>query len=235
MREQLLSAEFLYLSVSLNVTLYNKLEAWIAESERLHDSNQLTSDGTPRQQIMGRLRAQEAEVDASFGVRRRSVGRLEAVRPESHRPRIEALVESKPAPKISSGLSVGVALDRSFIALLVAVVVAIGAGTSLLFTTGVVGKVQVKALDGKALEHLSPLLVRGVYLGKGEARKLRAWTIAKRWAAIEPRKRSEAADQLAKTLSLENVPDAQVLLLSNQKPVITIERGTVTLVQGGKL
>lgn len=235
MREQLLSPEFLYLSVSLNVTLYNKLEEWIAERERLHDSNQLTSDGTPRQQIMSRLHAQEAEVDASFGVRRRSVGRLEAVRPESHRPQVEALVESQRPAKLSRGLSFGFAVDRSFIALIVAALVVIGAGTSLLFTTGVVGKVQVKALDGKALDHLSPLLVRGVYLGKAETRKLKAWTTAKRWEAIEPRKRSEAADQLAKTLSVENVPNADVLLLSNQQPVITIERGTVTLVQGGKL
>jgi hypothetical protein len=235
MREQLLSAEFLYLSVSLNVTLYNKLEEWIADRERLHDANQLTSDGTPREQIMGRLHAQEAEVDASFGVRRRSLGRIEAVRPESHRPKVEALIESQRAPKVGSGLSIGFAIDRSFIALIVAAVVVIGTGASLLFTTGMVGKVQVKALDGKALDHLSPLLVRGMYVGKGEDRKLKAWTLGKRWEATEPRKRSEAADQLAKTLSLENVRDAEVMLLSNQKPVITIERGTVTLVQGGKL
>jgi hypothetical protein len=235
MREQLLSPEFLYLSVSLNVTLYNKLEEWIAERERLHDSNQLTSDGTPRQQIMGRLHAQEAEVDASFGVRRKSSGRIEAVRPESHRPRVEALIESQRAPKGGGGFTFGFALDRSFIALIVAVLVVIGAGTSLLFTTGLVGKVPVKALDVKALQHLSPLLVRGAYVGKGDDRKLKAFTLTKRWEAIEPRKRSEAADELAKTLSLENVHDADVLLLSNQQPVITIERGTVTLVQGGKL
>ena len=234
MREQLLSPEFVYLSVALNVQLHNRLEEWIKEREGLHDSNQLTSEGTPREQIMRRVRAQEDEVDASFGVRRRSLSRLEAVRPESQRPKLQPLVESK-RPLKARGVGFAFAFDRSLVTLVIAAVVILGAGGSLMFSSGLVGKIEVVALDGKALARLSPVLIRGMYVGKGEARKLKGWALAKRWEQIEPRKRREAADQLAKTLSVENVRDAEVRLLSNQKPVIEIVRGTVTLVQGGKI
>jgi hypothetical protein len=161
------------------------------------------------------------------------MSRLEAVRPESHRPQLQAPVESARPAKPSAG--VAVAVDRSLIALVLAVLVAIGAGVSLLFSSGVIGKTEVVALDGKALERYSPLLIRGMLVGKREDRKLKAFTSSKKWETLDPRKRRELADELAKTLSVDNVRDANVLPLGGKEPLIVIERGTVTVVEGGRL
>jgi hypothetical protein len=231
MREQLLSAEFVYLSVLLNAKLHNRLERWIGERERLHDAQQLSSEGTPREQIMRRLRAQEEEVDSSFGVKRRST---QAIRAELGRESLkpQRTVESKRA---AVARSTPAATNRGWIVLVLAVLVALGAGGYLLVRTGVIGKPEVEALDRQQLARFSPLLVRGQVLGDSDARKLRGWLQPKRWEQLDPRQKRQAADVLAKRLADQDVHSAQVLMFALETPVIEIERGTVTLVEGGKL
>jgi len=234
MREQLLSAEFVYLSVVLNAKLHNRIERWIGERERLHDAQQLTLEGTPRDQIMRRLRAQEEEVDSSFGVKRRSP---QAVRSdlarESRGP--QRAVESKRAAKASTPASTSGSASRSWIVLVLAVVIALAAGGYVLVHTGLVAKPAIVALDRQGLSRFSPHLVRGMLVGSGEARTLRGWMQPKRWEQLDPRQKREAADALAKRLVDDDVHNAQVMLLAHDAPVIEIERGTITLVAGGKL
>jgi hypothetical protein len=232
MREQLLSAEFVYLSVVLNAKLHNRLEGWIAERERLHDAQQLSSVGTPREQIMRRLRAQEEEVDSSFGVKRRS--QQQAVRSELARESLkpQRAVESKRAAKTKSTPA---SSSRSWIVLVLAIVITLAAGGYVLVRTGVVGKPAIVALDRPGLARFSPHLVRGMLVGDGEARKLRGWMQPKRWEQLDPRQKREVADDLAKRLADDDVHNAQVMLLAREAPVIELERGTITLVEGGKL
>ena len=230
MREQLLSAEFVYLSVTLNARLHNRLEEWIAARERLHDANQLTSDGAPRAQIMRKLRAQEEEVDASFGVKRLSpqAQRAEMGR-ESRSPQRaqERARESKRTSMQASSTS----SDRSWIVYVVATLVALAAGGYVLVRTGMVGAPEVVALDRGELARLSPQLVRGMLLGSGKDRKLRGWVQPKRWNALDRVDRQRAAEQLAKRLSDEGVSDAEVMLLSPQLPIIEIDDGVILRVE----
>jgi len=73
MREQLLSPDFVYLSVAINTGLHNRVEEWIASMERVHNSSQLTQQGPAREQIAKRLRDEEAAVGRIFGVKPRPV------------------------------------------------------------------------------------------------------------------------------------------------------------------
>jgi hypothetical protein len=230
MREQLLSAEFVYLSVVLNARLHNRVEHWVAAHERLHDAQQLTSEGSPRAQIMRRLRAQEEEVDSSFGVKRRSAQavRADIVR-DSHKPQRTA--DSKRAVKVSAAPGG----KRTWIIFALAAVIALAAGGYVLVRTGLVGKPEIVALDRDGLGRYSPHLVRGMLVGAGDARKLRGWVQPKRWEQLDPRQKREAADTLAKRLASDDVPHAQVMLLAREGAVIEIERGAVTRVEGGKL
>jgi hypothetical protein len=141
-------------------------------------------------------------------------------------------VESKRAAVARSTPS---ATNRGWIVLVLAVLVALGAGGYLLVRTGVIGKPEVEALDRQQLARFSPLLVRGQLLGDSDARKLRGWLQPKRWEQLDPRQKRETADALAKRLADQDVHNAQVLMFALETPVIEIERGTVTLVEGGKL
>jgi hypothetical protein len=219
-----------YLSVVLNAKLHNRIERWIGEHERLHDAQQLTSEGSPREQIMRRLRAQEEEVDSSFGVKRRSAQsvRSEIVR-ESHKP--QRAVESKRAAKVSAAPRG----NRTWIVFMLATVITLAAGGYVLVRMGLVGKPEIVALDREGLVRYSPHLVRGMLVGSGDARKLRGWLQPKRWEQLDPRQKREVADTLAKRLAREDVHNADVMLLAQEGAVIEIERGTVTLVEGGKL
>ena len=80
MRELLLSPDFVYLSVAVNAGLHNRVEEWVAAMERVHKSNQLMQDGSPREHLARRLRDQEAAVADIFGVKPR------AAAPASVRP-----------------------------------------------------------------------------------------------------------------------------------------------------
>jgi hypothetical protein len=69
MREQLMSPEFLYLSVAFNARLTNQIETWLSQESA---SVRVSADGSARDRLMRRLRDQQDEVDFTFGVRRRS-------------------------------------------------------------------------------------------------------------------------------------------------------------------
>jgi hypothetical protein len=226
MREQLLSAEFVYLSVSLNARLHNRLEQWIGARERLHDAQQLTVDGTPREQIMRRLRAQEEEVDASFGVKRRTLTNARELARESRSP--QRSVESKRAAATKQREKRG--FNPSMLVLVLAALVAVAAAGYVLVRSGMLGKPEVIALDRNELERYSPLLVRGQVLGEGNTRRLRAWAQPKRWEALDRLQREQAADKLAKRLGEDGILAAEVLPLGQATPIMTIDGGRVGLV-----
>jgi hypothetical protein len=95
MRELILSPDFVYLSVAINVRLHNCVEKWIAAMERVHKSNQLTQDRSPRDQMTRRLRQAEDAVGSIFNVKPRGVAG-QAARVDSKPPPPEPKKSLKP-------------------------------------------------------------------------------------------------------------------------------------------
>ncbi len=231
MREQLVCSEFVYLSVWLNVEVANRIDAWIADLEHLYDSNQLTSEGSPREQITRRLHEQETAVDDSFGVIRRP--------PPQPRPEP---IKAAPAAKRSTNKNertrawpqLSIVIDGRVIRLALAVVVILCTATYLAVKTGAAGAPAVRALSHDQLSALSPLLVRGWIKGTDEKRYLDAAVRRSAWQQLDARVRSQRADELAHALKAQGVERAEVAALRGGR-VITIEGGVVEFVKGGKL
>jgi hypothetical protein len=230
-RDQLLSPEFVYLSVLINVAVNNRIEAWIASTERLFDSHQLTSEGSPREHLMRRLLEQEEAIDDSFGVKRRnnapSVRRSEP--PNAATPAKKATTQRKKAERPRFEIIV----DRRLIAFCIGLLVALGSGVYLAVQTGTIGKESTEALSAMQLTQISPMLARGWILGSGSARHFSGTVSRARWLALDGRRRVEQADGLNKVLRSKRIRNA--LITGPSGRAIEIRDGFVGFVQGGKL
>jgi hypothetical protein len=238
-RDHLLAPEFLYFSVLLNAAVHNRVESWIRDLERLHDSNQLRQEGSPREQITRGLRAQEDAVDNALGVRRRSAQHV--TRGEAPAAEAEAEAKAKATPKAKAKKKektratprIEIVWDSNLIKLLGSLVVILGVTGYLLLHTGVVGQTAVAALNGAELRKISPLLASAYIVGEGDDRHLLASVTEHRWDAIDGRRRREAADQMTAVLAASGVKDAEVK--RGSAVVIRVVDGFVVDVDGGKL
>ena len=86
-----------------------------------------------------------------------------------------------------------------------------------------------------AILGFSPHLVRGMLIGSGDSRRLKGWVQPSRWDGLDALQRREAADNLAKRMVDQDVDDAEISLIPRNELIITIDHGTVVLVQGGRL
>lgn len=231
MREQLLSPEFLYLSVYLNAKVHNRVEAWIADLERLHNTNQLTSEGRPREQIARRLLELEDAVDNMFGVKRRPPPQAARAEPAKPAP---AAKRAKTKERESSRFKLDIVVDRQLFVLAGAFAVILGVGIYLAVATGAVGATVVEALSEEQLTQFSPILVRGWLKGSGADGWLDASVQAPAWKQLEPRKRADEAEHIARELAARGMKRAHVMSLQGAR-VIEIENGVVAYVEGGKL
>ena len=68
-----------------------------------------------------------------------------------------------------------------------------------------------------------------------DSRRLKGWVQPSRWDGLDARQRREAADNLAKRMVDQDVDDAEISLIPRNELIITIDHGTVVLVQGGRL
>jgi hypothetical protein len=240
MRDLLHVPEFVYLSALLNVALDNRLEAWISDLERLHSTNQVRQDASAREQIMRALRTEEEAVESALGVKRKT-GKA-AVRPETANinVRSEAEEPQKPAAKKKAeptrkrfSSSFEVVWDRNMILAVVSLVVILGVGGFLAVSTGAVGREKIQALEDAQLHEISPLLARGWIKGDGDDRRLAASLQRRAWDALEPRRRTEAAEGIAKTLAERGIKHADLKI--GDATVISIVDAYVARVEGGKI
>jgi hypothetical protein len=234
MRDQLLVPEFLYFSVVLNATVHNRLEAWISDLERLHNSNQLRQEGSAREQIMRGLRAQEEAVESALGVKRRPP--VATARPEPATSDADESAPAKPKPKKKEKKAqarVEIAWDRNMITAVVSLVVILGVTGFLLNHTGVVGKPVVHAMTTGELQQVSPLLARGWIRGSGDERRLSASIFGHGWELLEARRRREEADRIASVLAAQGIKSAEIT--QGSTVVIRITDGYAAEVLGGKL
>jgi hypothetical protein len=236
-RDLLVAPEFLYFSVLLNAVVHNRVESWIRDLERLHDSNQLRQEGSPREQIMRGLRAQEDAVENALGVKRRSAQhgtRGEAPKAEADAAEAKAPPKAKPKKKEKKrSPRIEIIWDRSLIMLLGALIVILGTGGYLMLHMGVVGQESVMAMSGTEMRKLSPLLSSAWIVGDGDDRHLYAIVADHRWDQTEGRRRREAADQMMAMLAASGIKDAEVK--RGNAIVIRIIDGFVVDVEGGKL
>jgi hypothetical protein len=80
---------------------------------------------------------------------------------------------------------------------------------------------------------VSPLLTGGLIEGTGDAQKLRGWISSKRWKALKPRARHQAADTMARKLAAKGIMSADVY--SGSTLAIVIKSGTLVSAEGSKL
>jgi hypothetical protein len=222
----------------INVEVHNRIEGWIAELELRTDAHQYSVHGTPREQLLRRLREQEDAVADSFAPTRKSSGdprRTDAPAPAlGSAPALKKSRSSpKPTAKPSSPKPPRIIVDRQFIKLVAALLVIAATGAYLAYQAGVIGREPALALDAAQLQRLSPLLARGWIKGSGAARRLDAMMLRKRWLPLSGRERELQAERLAKALSNRGVNYGAVDL--EGAPAITIEGGAVSYVAGGKI
>jgi hypothetical protein len=229
MRDMLLCPEFLYLSVMVNAKMHNRMEEWIAGLGRLHDSMHLSSEGTPREQLLRRLQQQEEAVEDSLGVRRKPPP--QAVKQEPAKP---APVAKRTKPKKKATSDSRFQIDRRVILLGMALLAIAASFTFVGVETGLVAAPVVEAQTKEKLAEFSPILVRGWIKGAGANRHLEAAVHAGLWQELSARKRSEEAEHIAQTIVKLGMKRATVSALGGA-PVIQIEGGVVAFVQGGKL
>ena len=233
MRDQLLLPEFAYLSVLVDAQVHNRLEGWIADRERLHRGNQLTAEGSPREQIMRRVRDAEDAVDDLFSVKRRA----------QTQTRTEAAKPAAPAKKNSKEKSssrrrflpeIDIVVDRQLVLLAGSLLVIAVAATYIAFQVGAVGVPEVRVVQAEEAAQLSSLLARCWIRGSGSSSLLDATIRESAWHALDGRRRQQEAEHLAKALASRKIPSAVVKDNRGGK-VITVEKGFATYVQGGKI
>ena len=238
MRDQLLVPEFLYFSVVLNATIHNQVESWISDLERLHSSNQLRQEGSPREQIVRGLRAQEEAVENALGVKRRAP--VTAPRPEPAKADLDESAPTKPKPKPKKRekkekgqARLEIIWDRNMITAVVSLVVILGVTGYLLTHTGAIGKPVVHAMTGGELSAVSTILARGWIMGNGDDRRLNGSIFANRWEPLDGRRRREEAERIAGVLAAQGIKTAEIK--QGSTVVIRITDGYAAEVLGGKL
>jgi hypothetical protein len=190
---------------------------------------QLTAEGTPREHLLRRLREQEEAVEDSLGVKRKPPPVAAKAEPAKPAP-----VAKRAKPQKKAQATQRFVVDRRVVMLALSLVVIVATGTFLGFKTGMVGLPVAEALTAQKLAQLSPLLVRGWIRGEKADRHLDALVQVAAWQQLEARKRSEEAARLARVLAQRGMKRAQITTLGGE-PVLQIEGGVVTYVQGGKL
>lgn len=236
MRDQLLAPEFVYLSVLINAAVHNRLEAWIADHERLYRGNQLTSEGSPREQIMRRVREAEDAVDDLFSVKRRGPVQARAGEPAKPAPAPAKKKGKEKKQKKLRGLlpELDIVVDRQLKMLIGSLVVIVATGITIAFQTGAIGKQELRALEDGEIAGISPLLASAWIAGSGDTSRLDAIIRDTDWQALDARKRTVEAERISKLLMSRQVPYAEIVDRDGGK-VISIEKGFVSYVKGGKL
>ena len=233
MREHLLSPEFIYLSVLVEVRLHNRLQRWIASQERLHDKNQLKAEGTPRKHMLRRLEMERDDVDGRLGGKTRFLG-AGAITDEAPTPPPQKRRAAQPdRPSALQRFLSNLQLDRSMALGVGALLLIVGSALFVGSTLGVVGGTEIRSLTPQELPEVSPLLTGGLVEGSGDAQKLRGWLASKRWTALNPRSRYQAADTMARKLSAKGIQHADVY--SGSTLAIVIKSGTLVSAEGARL
>jgi len=222
MREQLLSPSFVYLSVAINTRLHNRMEQWIASMERVHNTNQLKQEGSPRERLTRRLRDADDAVSSIFNVKPRTAPALVA-RVDSKAPSPELKkTPSKRAPKKAKS---GVGMDRRVIQLLFLLTIMLGSGGYLAYRTGFIKLEERRDVPAKQLKQISPLVFRSFVTGTGKAQRFEGVMNRPVWRKMTPTERREEAERIAVALRKMGINKA-VVLAGNTK-VIEINDGLV--------
>jgi hypothetical protein len=232
MREHLTSPEFVYRSVLTEVTLRNRLEQWIAAQERLHDKNQLTTEGAPRTQALRRLLAEREDVDGRLGAKVRVVAGPAAEEPAPPPPKRSRKAQASKRGALGALLD-RIQLDRRLLLGAAMMVVIAGTAVHISTTLGVVGEPAVRPLTKQELTALSPLLTGALREDLDSQHKLRGWVSNKRWTALDGRTRHATADSIARKLAATGVSAADIY--AGNRLVIVIENGTLVSAEGSKL
>lgn len=234
MRDQLLVPEFVYLSVLINAAVHNRLEAWIADRDRLHLGNQLTAEGSPREHIMRRVREAEEAVDDLFSVKRRGPAQARAAEPA--KPATPGKKKGKEKQKKTRSFlpTLDIVIDRQLILFVGALLVIGATGLTIAFQTGAIGAQQLRALKDGEIAGISPFLASAWVAGSGDDSRLDATIRDGDWQALDPRKKTVEAERISKLLMSRQIPSANITNRHGGQ-VITIEKGFVSFVQGGKL
>jgi hypothetical protein len=231
MREHLTSPEFVYRSVLAEVKLRNRLEQWIAAQERLHDKNQLTTEGSPRAQALRRVLAEREDVDGRLGAKARI-----AVGPTAEEPAQPPPKRKKAQAAKASALSTlldRLQVDRRLLLGLAMLTIIVVTTVHIVTTLGVVGEPAVRALTKQELAAISPMLSGALKEDMDSHFKLRAWIPNKRWTALDGRTRHAAADTIARKLAASDISAADIY--AGNKLVIVIKNGTLVSAEGSKL
>lgn len=238
-RDQLLNPDFLYLSAALNADIENVLNGWIAELEKLHKANQLTREGSPRERIMALLHEQEEAVDNIFGVRRRrppevqsiavakaeeAQRRRQAEKRQQRRARRKARTQRRLLPDLG--------FDSQTLGFAALVLVILGAGAYIAWSTGAVGAPTIEYIEDDHLASVSPVLARGLFKGEASEKTLEGAVLDKVWEELSPTDKQEAAERLGRLLAKRDVREARVTRVYDGTPVITIRDGLVVYVAG---
>jgi hypothetical protein len=227
MRDQMSSPEFVYLSVLINSEIQNRLETWATDLERLHDSNQLISEGSPRDQLLRRFREQQEAVDDIFGGKQRAPAQAKQPIDPPKTP------IKKAKPKREEKRRSRLEWNRQLVLLVTSTVLILASGGYIAWQTGVVGGEEVRALEPAELERLSSVLGPGWIKGSGAHRRFEGSIVRRRWLPLDSRRRMDQAVQMAKVLAGLGIKNARVTMTGGI--AIEIRDGLVSYVEGGKL
>ena len=127
----------------------------VARLTQAHETKQLSATGSPREQIMRRVREQEEAVADSFGVKTRAPA--QAKRAEVNNPPLAS--KTGPKSKPSGGPQPRLSVDRQLIKLAISTLVVIGTGLYLALASGTndrrFGGMSLTCLP-RSLSQLSP-------------------------------------------------------------------------------
>lgn len=225
MREQLLSPNFVYLSVAINTRLHNRIEQWIGSMERMYNANQLKQEGTPREQLTRRLREADDAVASIFNVKPRGVpAPVTSLVPrvDSKAPGIES---KRPKAKAAKKKARGTGFDGRLIQLLIVLAVILGSGGYLALQMGLVKLDERHDLPAAQLKQLSPRIFRSFVTGQGKSQRFEGVMNRPDWRKLSPTERREEAERIASGLRRLGIHKG-VVLAGNTK-VIEINDGLV--------
>ncbi|HET8934781.1 MAG TPA: hypothetical protein VFN67_15130 [Polyangiales bacterium] len=215
--DRILSPEFLYLSIAIEVDVHNLLLSW--------SQTNASESGKPFSlaPLQLQLRAQKEAAQAVFN--------------DFHKPLAgsaapaKAVVESKKPqrsqPVAQPRAAAAPAVDRALWRYVAAGIFAVGALGANLFVTGTVRlREPPQALTQAKLLELSPLLVNGRLSSDGK--NLSGSLSRRNWVKLTPRQRTEAADAIASELKRRGIDHAE--LLAYKSRAIQIDYGSVVYV-----
>jgi hypothetical protein len=232
MRDQLLNADFLYLSAAINARLHNLLEGWISDREQLHDANRLTSKGSPREQIMSLLAEQEDAVDNIFGINRKRPPRAAPKRARAAGDEDAQQQKKKKKKRQKQRRDISVSLDRQFAVVVVLALLIVGSAGFLLRETGAVGAPSIEPVPLEEVRKKSELIIRALVHDPGTRDAyVKLWLHNGKWRALSPREKKAEADTLAEIVRSLGVQNGKAGPRPDQ-PVVEIRDGLVVKVVG---